>query len=211
MFGIIGLLIGLWIKQNSIEPVLTPAATSWPTFVEENYNFSLKYPPDYRLIFGDASEYPIGSSLLTNPSPPTTAPVLLTVLLDRAGYDHTNLAGAWITVAVTPSTPEDCQTTFNGTDLTTLGISHAFNDVLWSESANGWVAEGAAGTIFQSKIFHTFNVEQCYEAVLHIATTNIYNYDPGTVVAVDENALRTQLQEILRTFQFINYVSPLST
>lgn len=199
VISVAALATAFWLQTTNQAPTVQSSLVNWKTYQNEAYAFSLQYPDLYTAAPGDNSAYPVGSSLLTDDS--ETAPVLASIKLDRSNYPNTNFAGAWVTMAIAPNqTASTCGIASDGTNNTPLEATQEFQNIVWSES--GWTAEAAAGTKFEYRIFHSLRNSTCYEVALHLATSNIGNYDPGTVTAVDENALRAQLQSIFHTFQF---------
>ncbi|MDQ5952238.1 MAG: hypothetical protein QG626_365 [Patescibacteria group bacterium] len=200
--GIVGIGLGLWSLMRP-ETVQAPQGLrNWTEFRDTDGRFSLQYPDTYTQLPGDTGDFPIGSALVPAQSG-VTVPVIATFKLDESDYGGTNLAGAWVTVAVTQNNNENaCAQSFDGLTTLALTATRTQHDITWYEFADGWIAEGAAGTKFETRTFHTINNGNCYEVLLHLATTNIGNYDPGTVAAVDEGTLRAQLQSIFQTFTF---------
>lgn len=200
--GLIGVGLGLWSLMRLETDQAPQALRNWTEFNDTNNHFSLQYPDTYTQLPGDAGDFPIGSALASAKNG-KTVPVIATFKLDESDYERTNLAGAWVTVAVTQNESESaCAQTFDGLTTLDLTATRTQHGVTWYEFADGWIAEGAAGTKFETRTFHTINDGNCYEVLLHLATTNIGNYDPGTVAAVDEGTLRAQLQSIFQTFAF---------
>ncbi|MEK7183175.1 MAG: hypothetical protein AAB776_00925 [Patescibacteria group bacterium] len=194
-----------WIKDfNKPEPAPTPEeSTNWQTYTNNDFGFSLQYPDDFNSSTGDSSDYPVGSMLVNEDEQQGSVPVIATVVLNESDYANTNLAGAWITAAVLEDTTEaDCKTMVDGRGVVELTSTDTQDGITWYEHADGWSSGAADGTKFDTRVFHTFKDDRCYEVSLHLATSNIGNYEPGAVTAVDEGALRAQLQGLAHTFQF---------
>ena len=62
--------------------------------------------------------------------------------------------------------------------------------------------EGACGNIYESKIYRALSGSQCIELIEVIHTSNIGNFDPGTVKAVDEKPIWKILDQVAASFQF---------
>lgn len=63
---------------------------------------------------------------------------------------------------------------------------------------------GAAGSLMDGEAYRSFHQNTCYELDISIASSNIGNYDPGTVREFDRQAVYRSLQSVLNTFQFVN-------
>lgn len=198
----VGAGLGLWSLLHPETAEAPQILRNWTEFTDNDNHFSLQYPDVYTQLPGDTGDFPIGSALVPAKNG-ETVPIIATFKLDESDYERTNLAGAWVTVAVTENGSESaCAQTFDGLTTLDLTATRTQHDVTWHEFADGWVADAAAGTKFETRTFHTLNNGNCYEVLLHLATTNIGNYDPGMVTAVDEGTLRAQLQSIFQTFAF---------
>lgn len=62
---------------------------------------------------------------------------------------------------------------------------------------------GAAGHMLNSLVYRGFNNGTCYELDINIASTNIANYDPGTVKAFDAEKVERSLKAVLASFKFL--------
>lgn len=60
----------------------------------------------------------------------------------------------------------------------------------------------AAGNIYDSKNYRTYQNQFCFSAAETLHTSNIGNYDPGTVTEVNADAVWARLDAILQTVRF---------
>jgi hypothetical protein len=63
----------------------------------------------------------------------------------------------------------------------------------------------AAGNLMDGEAYRTFHQNKCYELDIRIASSNIGNYDPGTVRGFGREAVYSRLKSVLNTFQFGKY------
>jgi len=70
------------------------------------------------------------------------------------------------------------------------------------------VTDAGAGNIYTSRVYRTIFQGLCYELTLTVHTSNIYNYDPGTVTEFDKNLAFPLLEKIFRTVNFNTSVNP---
>ena len=63
--------------------------------------------------------------------------------------------------------------------------------------------EGAAGHLLDGEVYRTFRNHTCYELDIRVASSNIGNYDPGTVKPFDSEKVQQTLKAVLPSFQFL--------
>lgn len=63
--------------------------------------------------------------------------------------------------------------------------------------------EGAAGHLFDGLVYRSFHNGKCYELDLRVASSNIDNYDPGTVKPFDSEKVQRALKAVLASFKFL--------
>lgn len=170
----------------------------------EPWGYEFKYPYEFTLKQGDHPNYPTGSFLKTHQSGAGTwsAPVAISIRLDDA-YLGTNFQSAWLTVAYDPDIAnlENCRESHRNNMVEKLPDTQSINDISWYK---GTMGSAATGTSIQSRVYHTLHNGMCYEVNLHIATTNISNYDPSSGITVsNEDEIWNQLENLLSTFIFI--------
>lgn len=171
---------------------------------DDKWGYEFKYSHEFTLKQGDHPNYPTGSFLKTHQSGAGvwSAPVSISTRLDDA-YSGTNFQSAWVTVAYDPDIAnlENCREVYRNNTVEKLTETQSINGVTWDTVATG---SAAAGTSIQSRIYHTLHNGMCYEVNLHIATTNIGNYDSSLgVTVVNENEVWGKLENLLATFRFI--------
>ncbi len=59
------------------------------------------------------------------------------------------------------------------------------------------------GNLLHGYVYRTFHNGQCYELDLRIASSNIANYQPGTVRNFDSEKVRRALKVVLDSFKFL--------
>jgi hypothetical protein len=60
-----------------------------------------------------------------------------------------------------------------------------------------------AGNVMGGVAYRSFHRSRCYELDIRIASSNIANYDPGTVKEFDSDAVHLPLKMVLNTFGFL--------
>ena len=202
--SLLSLSVIWWESRPKPEPVKFGTPSEWHTYESDAAEFTIKYPAIYAAAAGETSEYPMDCTLLKSDDPLSNIPVVATILLDRSTYKETNLAGAWLSVAVANNSNEsDCLTQVNGPDRLTLNVSKAYNDITWSESDLGWTGSQAMGATFSSRVFHTLHNDTCYEVTLRVAESSPDDANAGHLKAIDTESIKAQLLSIFYTFQFI--------
>ncbi len=67
----------------------------------------------------------------------------------------------------------------------------------------------AAGNLYDSRVYRTLYAGTCYEVALTVHTTNIGNYEPGTVAEFDKEEAFKLLEDIRNTFVLRTEEGPL--
>jgi hypothetical protein len=154
------------------------------------YNFDLKYPKSYVLDTDGTQQnyFRTGAKTIASISVPQTV------------FPKTNFGSAQITFAAKEkSTTAACQTYFDGntvkkmTKTVVLEKNKYFTDSF---------KEGAAGTTYETKIYHLLHNDVCFEASVTVGIANIGNYEPGSVSAVVEADIWNTLSCVLVSFKF---------
>ena len=115
------------------------------------------------------------------------------------GIKGTNFQAAALSVNETnATTPDGC-----------LNVAEANVRTLRKEEINGvtfTVIEAggvAAGNLMDGEAYRSFHQNKCYELDIRIASSNIGNYDPGTVREFGRDAVYRNLKSVLNTFRFV--------
>lgn len=122
------------------------------------------------------------------------------ISMPTVGYEKTNFGGASLTVTsgyakdiascLALSTPQ------NGDGFKS---SKVINGATFYSTKTGGAA---AGSFYEGRIYRTLRGSMCIEFVETIHTTNIQNYDPGTVTEVDTTPIWAKLDAIVQTVKF---------
>jgi len=59
------------------------------------------------------------------------------------------------------------------------------------------------GNFIQGYVYRNFHNGKCYELDIRIASSNIANYDPGSVKSFDSETIRRILKAALASFRFL--------
>jgi hypothetical protein len=59
------------------------------------------------------------------------------------------------------------------------------------------------GNFIQGYVYRNFHNGKCYELDIRIASSNIANYDPGTVKSFDSETVRRTFRAALASFRFL--------
>jgi len=59
------------------------------------------------------------------------------------------------------------------------------------------------GNFIQGYVYRNFHNRKCYELDIRIASSNIANYDPGTVKSFDSKTIGRTLKAALASFRFL--------
>lgn len=177
----------------------TSPTAGWTPYTQGD--FSLKYAPSMILTHGDSPDFPSGSLLVPAAGADGTSSVLMSVSIPRDAYPGTNFVAGWLTVSTdaSPTSQARCGQYMYGTTPTAFSQRRVSNGIEWAYDRTG---EGAAGTDFETHVSHTLHNGTCYEIAEHEAESNIGNFDPGTVTAIDPTSVFDQLDNVFTTFAF---------
>lgn len=170
------------------------------------WGFEFKYPKEFVLNPSDHPDFPTGSFLKAHRSGVGvwSVNVAVSVALPQSAYSGTNFQGAWLTVAYDPDIAnlQNCQELERNEVVEKMSESQIINGVTWYKEITG----GAVlGTAVESRVYHTFHNDMCYEMALHLSTTNIANFDPALgTKEVDESEVWAKLENILSTLKFLD-------
>ncbi len=171
---------------NGCIQVSAMAPADWESFASSEYGFSLRYPPGYTINGGYVYEglgpgHDITGVSFTIPAAMTTG----TNLSDDTRLSVETLPDASSCTADL-FLPEgaDAPTTMteNGTEYSVASLSDA-----------------GAGNLYEEKVYALVGTSPCLAVRTFIHSTNLANYDPGTVTAFDEAALTAQFGAIRKT------------
>lgn len=154
------------------------------------YGFSIMYPEIAALSQANFEGYL-----------PLTETPIASFVLPESMYTGTNLAeaGVYIGATTTPEVVAECLSAAPksgefATATTTI------NGVVYSVFVS---MDAAAGNIYETNVYRTIRGERCFEIVMLLHSTNIGNYEPGTVAEFDKAKFTGYLAAVVRTFSFI--------
>jgi len=168
-------------NQNS-----SPApAAAVSTYRNATYNFEFQYSAEFS--FTDA----IYANLQQK---------IVQVNLAQSEYPKTNFGDAALSFSIQPvSSLQACLSANLSENAAGFKETRSINGVtFYLGQGNG----AAAGNFYDSRIFRTFRSGSCFEIAETLHTSNIGNYEPGTVTEVDPKPIWERLDKILASFKF---------
>ena len=200
-------------KEPVVKPPVDPTA-DWKTYRDipfqnlshhKLWGYEFKYPQEFILKSGDHSNYQTGSFLKAHHSGAgiQSVSVAVSLALPQSAYPDTNFQSAWLAISYDPDIANlpNCQELERNGVVEKMAKSQTVNEVMWYRRET---SSGAAGTSVESRVYHTFHNDMCYEVALHLSTANIGNFDPALgIKTVNESAVWAKLESIFSTFRFI--------
>jgi hypothetical protein len=187
---------------SGMSPALYDAPVSlWKTYESLTYNrattkssgYTVKYPRDFELTTNQNNDISgnehMGNVLFEIRSPQ-----------DLFQTPKTNLGGLVVTVSssATKSDVANCLLKIDD-PAAQPGTPVMVNDISFVPfTTNG----AGAGNFYDVRAYHTVQNSICYEIALTLHTTNIANYDPGTVTEFDMTLGWSILEKIFNAFLF---------
>lgn len=147
------------------------------------YNFEFKYSNDWEF---------------TSPAYATLNEKIVQVQLPQSAYPKTNFGDAAFTVSFGSANSLDACLALNANkaDFKTTQI---INSTMYYKAETSGVG---AGNLYESRVYRTFKDSSCFELMETVHTSNIGNYEPGTVTEVNKTEVWQRLDKILNSFKF---------
>lgn len=164
-------------------PTASEPAGNWQTFTSSQYGFSARYPQDWSVANDYALPVPNG---VTRGMAFAVAPALTSetnLSKDSALVVEFTTSGNCDAAAFLDNTAEKSSVTENGRT--------------WSVTKGG---DAGAGNFYDQTVYAAQFGSRCYGLQLFIHSTNIGNYDPGTVTEFDRAALDTAFAQFRTSF-----------
>lgn len=170
-------------RSGQSRPV--PAPLPWQTFHYVPYNFEFKYSPTWSF---------------TKPQEHFMEEPIVSVITPDKLYPGTNFSEATFTVSAGVAVPASkCFSSTQGDQPLTESVEingHTF----YTEN----ISDAGAGNFYESQIYRTMSGQVCLEIIQRIHTTNVGNYEPGTIEEVDKTGIKAILKDILNSFKIIS-------
>lgn len=172
-------------NQTSQTTTPSPIPAQTQSYKNSEYNFQFDYPATYASI--DANYGNLENKIAQ-------------VQISSTAYPKTNFGDAAFTVSeATAKSLDECLTMNEPEGGAVFKASTTINGVtFYTTTGNG----AGAGNYYETKNYRTLASSECFEIVETIHTSNIANYDPGTVTEIDKTPIWTELDNILSTFNF---------
>lgn len=181
------------VKVSKKEVVLPQGEkTGWETYSNSQYGFSVQYPKN---DFGLYTDYNKVKSL--SYIPVCNDSMLGCLVYSKDKQPNTNFEGAGVSLdRLGLGTEASCLMVQQGetrqADLVINGVNFAV-----------YKGSGAATGHFEEYInYRTFKNNDCIGITLRVTSTNIGNYEPGTVKEFNSNEVWNKLKQVLSTFNF---------
>lgn len=177
---------------NNSEPVANnePPSNSQPQlqgYANSTYGVSLQYPAGF--TFADVTYANLDQKIVQ-------------FALDRSNYPGTNFSDAGVAVSM-QSTASLKQCLQINLPENAKGFKET-RDINGTTFYIGQATGVGAGNIYNSRVYRAYRNNSCYEIEETIHTSNIGNYEPGTVKEVDPNPVWERLGQVTKTFKFLN-------
>ena len=129
---------------------------------------------------------------------PLTQAAAVAFVLPKALFKGTNLleAGVYVGQKATADVPAPWADPYEGE---TAAGTTSINGISWATFTS---SEGAAGNIYDERVYRTAHNGTCYEIAELLHSAEIGNYDPGTVTEFDKTQFEGYLEAIARSFTF---------
>ncbi len=184
----------IYLFQASKYPFGNPQSNNQPqkvSYNNEQYKFTFEYNKAYTLNqSGTEPNYlnPGGKNLVS-------------VSLPKEKFEKTNLGSAWINVSVRDdATVAQCQNYVTSANRTKK-MTQTFeldSGKYFADTFKGV----AAGTVYDTNIYHILRGQTCYEITETVGIANIGNFEPGSVTEVVEADVWNLLNIVFGSLKF---------
>ena len=189
------LILALVLTACTAAPVTPPPAETLSSYNYAPLGLSFQYSKDWIFVKvgGPYNEF----ADTTKGEDP-----FVRLQLPQETYPGTNFGNADLGLSAVPlESLEDClnYVSSNPQSIFNINESTEINGLTYYASLS---TGAAAGNIYDSRNYRTYQNQVCFSVAETLHTTNIGNYDPGTVTAVDEDEVWVRLDAILQTVSF---------
>ncbi len=184
-------VLGMWFAQpHASTPVAFVPPADWVPYSNTDFGFDLRLPPGYTTD----DEYFYGAL-----GPGKEVPGIK-FMVPKVLTEGTNLsADSGISIeelARAACTPADFLDTTVSASSTTVTLG---GDEYTTATAGG----AGAGNFYEETVYVRKDRATCVAIRFFIHSTNIHNYDPGTVTEFDRAGLMSTFTDIAKTIRFI--------
>jgi hypothetical protein len=171
--------------SNQINSNNNSPAPALQTYSNSSYNFEFQYPPEFSF---------------TDPSYANLEHKIVQVGLARSEYPGTNFDDAALSVSNGFSASlKECLSKDLPENAKGFQETRNLNGAAFYYGTGGGAA---AGNLYARKIYRALRNNGCIEVIETLHTSNIGNYEPGTVKEVDPAAVWQRLDQVVNSFKF---------
>ena len=162
---------------------------NWKEYSSAGNGFTIKYPENFQVITDNKKANAMNYLPLISKS------TVVTISRNISTAKKTNLSGAAVTVGILKKfRPASINDEIEKTDDIKI------NDVTFS---GGKGSDAGAGNYAYYETYSAYINKKWYIVSFYISSTNIHNYDPGTVHEFDRDSIMQELKSIMGTFSII--------
>lgn len=162
------------------------------TYSDPDSGVSFQYPKDLKEIQPTSSIYPYRFYM-------KEGQIKAALAVPGEDYSGTNLNQAYAVVAVRENAREsDCKKYWDGSQAGTLDKDYLTGT---GNFAYRLVTEAAAGTRYETRIYHLYRHNNCYEINLNLSYANIQNYPDGAIIPLDQESVWKRMVLIVSSFK----------
>jgi hypothetical protein len=195
------LLLALGCNRQANNPY-TGAANNAPTTNSEPPSNSQPQLQGYaNSTYGVSLQYPAGFTF-TDVTYANLDQKIVQFALDRSNYPGTNFSDAGVAISMqTAASLKQCLQINLPENATGFKETRDINGTAFYTGQSAGVG---AGNIYTSRVYRAYRNNSCYEIDETIHTSNIGNYEPGTIKEVDPDTVWDRLDQVGKTFKFSN-------
>ncbi len=170
----------------------------WVRYQNDQGDFEILYPEYFSFSLGADGVYSVGEFF------PKPGEAIATVAFPRNSFPETNFSHAFLTVALSDEvvTAGECQLMRRPGEIEGKFFDET-KEVNGVTFHVGQFDGAAAGTLAETRVYHTLHKGKCFGVSLNLFTFNIDNFELGEVREVKNQVVWKKLEDIFATFRFL--------
>ncbi len=212
-FGLMAIIVAVFLASFYFRPQATSVVnrpdTTTPQlalYTNPKVGLALRYDQSLQLSEAADDQHQVGDFLLGQATP------IVTLRYPANSFAGTNFIDGYLTayIARPGLKAADCQLgQYEGSTSTfAFDSSLQINGQDWYQATS---SGAAAGTMVQTRLYHAWHADRCYELQLNIFESDIANSPEGQLKPVDDTKVFDQLDSIVTTVRLEDLVPPTIT
>lgn len=206
---IVAVFLGSFYFRPGPSAVVNQPTTNTPQlalYTNPKVGLALRYNQSLQLSEAANDQHQVGDFLLGQATP------IITLRYPDNSFAGTNFIDGYLTayIARPGLSATDCQLgQYEGSTSTfAFGTALQINGQDWYQATS---SGAAAGTMVQTRLYHAWHADRCYELQLNVFESDIANSPAGQLQPVDDVKVFDELDAVVTTVRLEDLVTPMVT